>query len=146
MRERFWERFPLDQLSRQEWEALCDGCGRCCLVKLQDEDTDELHFTSLSCRFLDTERCRCTVYEERSQREPDCVRITPALVATMPGLPSTCAYAVLARGEALPPWHPLLTGDRDSVRRAGISVAGQVLSQVLVDEDDYEDYVVRWVD
>lgn len=144
MRERFWERFSLAELNSAEWEALCDGCGRCCLVKLEDEDTGELHYTRLACRMLDTETCRCLDYTARQQHVPDCVQMTPE-VAGWDWLPLTCAYRLRARGEPLASWHPLVSGDPDTVVQAGISMRGKAFSETLVDEDEYEDHIVRWV-
>lgn len=145
MRERFWERFPLEQLTEPEWEALCDGCGRCCLVKLEDEDSGELFYTSLACRYLDHDSCRCTAYAERTRKVEDCVQITAALIPMLPGLPETCAYLRLSQGESLLPWHPLISGDPQSVARAGISVRGRVSCQSTVAEDDYQEHVINWV-
>ncbi|MCK0538727.1 YcgN family cysteine cluster protein [Alcanivorax quisquiliarum] len=144
MRERFWERFSLAELNIAEWEALCDGCGRCCLVKLEDEDTGELHYTHLACRMLDTDTSRCLDYAARQQHVPDCVQMTPE-TAAWDWLPDTCAYRRLARGEGLASWHPLISGSGASVVEAGISVRGRVFSETLVDEDEYEDHIIRWV-
>lgn len=145
MRERFWERYPLDQLDHDEWEALCDGCGRCCLVKLEDEDTGEHWFTDVSCRYLNTATCRCTTYGTRAEVVPDCLRVTPRLARDFAWLPETCAYRLLARGEALPAWHPLITGTRHSVVEAGISVRDRVTSEALVPEEALEERIVHWV-
>ena len=144
MRERFWARFALSELDPQEWEALCDGCGRCCLVKLEDEDTGELHFTDVVCRFLDTQTCRCTAYEERLKRVPDCLQVSEDIARRYDWLPSSCAYRRLARGESLPVWHPLLTGTRTTVVDAGVSVRNKVISEVLVSEEDLEEHIVQW--
>lgn len=145
LREQFWERFPLTELSQDEWEALCDGCGRCCLLKLEDEDTRDIVFTRIACKLLDTDTGRCSNYGCRQQHVPDCIVLTPAIVATLRSLPTTCAYRRLSEGKALPKWHPLLTGDPDSVRRGRASVAGRVLSETEVAEEDLEEYVVTWV-
>mgnify|MGYP000326560412 FL=1 len=145
MRERFWERFPLEELSHEEWEALCDGCGRCCLVKLQDEDDGRLYFTDLACQYLDHHQCRCTTYADRFERVPDCVRVTARMARNYDWLPASCAYRRLARGQGLADWHPLISGDPESVHRAGISVRDAVVSETAVAEADYEDHVVRWV-
>lgn len=145
MRERFWERFPLHALTAQEWEALCDGCGRCCLVRLEDEDTGEHFCTRLSCRLLDTRTCQCSDYAHRTERVPGCVQVTPE-VAGWDWLPATCAYRRLARGQGLAAWHPLISGDPASVHRAGISVRGRVISEAGVPEDDYETHIVHWLD
>lgn len=144
-RERFWQRFPLEALNRDEWEALCDGCGLCCLLKLEDEDSGELYFTRMACRYLEPSGCRCSVYDSRTRHVPDCVEVTPDIARSFSWLPSSCAYRRLARGQALPAWHPLLTGDPESVHRAGISVRGRVVSEELVHEDDYEEQIVHWV-
>lgn len=147
MRERFWERFELEELTSTEWETLCDGCGRCCLVKLQDDDTDEVFFTSLACRFLNTDSSRCSVYDTRFAKQPDCLHITPALVRDHSDwLPQSCAYRRINEKRGLADWHPLVSGESNSVQRAGISVAGRVQSEAEVATDDQQEYVVRWVD
>lgn len=144
MRDKFWEKFPLEELTTEEWEALCDGCGRCCLIKLQDEFDDALYYTNVSCQYLCPDSVRCTEYPRRSVLVPTCVPVTPE-VAKQPWLPNTCAYRLLANGEPLPNWHPLITGDPDSVERAGISVKNRVVSELEVPEDDQEEYIVHWV-
>ncbi len=126
---RFWETTPLDRMSRAEWESLCDGCGKCCLHKLEDEDTGELMATNVACRLLDRRTGLCSDYRNRRAYVPECVRLTPRLVRTLDWLPSTCAYRLLDEGRPLPDWHPLITGDRDSVRRAGHSVSGWTVSE-----------------
>jgi uncharacterized cysteine cluster protein YcgN (CxxCxxCC family) len=145
MRERFWE-LPLGELSKPEWEALCDGCGRCCLVKLQDEDSGELAFTNLACRYLDSQKCQCRVYDTRFSKVPDCIQVTEAVARNTAWLPSTCAYRLRAHGQPLPEWHPLISGDAGTVRQAGISVAGRVVSEQLVHEDDWEEHVIHWIE
>ncbi|MEQ3725572.1 YcgN family cysteine cluster protein [Alcanivorax sp.] len=144
LRAQFWT-LPLGELNAREWEALCDGCGRCCLVKLEDEDSGELAFTNLSCRFLDSKKCQCRVYQERFERVPDCIQVTETIARDTDWLPSTCAYRLRAHGQPLPAWHPLLSGDADSVKQAGISVAGRVVSEQLVPEDDWEEHIVHWI-
>lgn len=142
----FWKK-PLRELSRGEWERLCDGCGRCCLVKLEDEDTGRVHFTSVACKMLDQTSGRCGDYPGRQRHVPDCVRLTPGNVETLSWLPKTCAYRLRAAGEDLPDWHPLVSGDPDSVARAGISVRGRVVaSEDDVEIDDLPGYIVRWPD
>jgi uncharacterized cysteine cluster protein YcgN (CxxCxxCC family) len=121
----FWKRKKLKEMSREEWESLCDGCARCCLVKLEDEDTGRIHFTSAACKLLDGKTCRCTDYRNRNRRVPDCVRLTPENVGTLSWLPRTCAYRLLAEGKDLAWWHPLVSGRAETVREAGISVAGR---------------------
>lgn len=142
----WWDELPLAALSAAQWESLCDGCGRCCLHKLQDEETGELYFTRVHCRHLDTERCRCTVYATRQARVPGCVVLEPGQTDAFDSLPATCAYRLRARGERLPDWHPLRTGDPDSVRRAGIAVTGRVISEDHVHPDGLEEHIVHWVD
>ncbi|MDX1804938.1 MAG: YcgN family cysteine cluster protein [Alcanivorax sp.] len=144
MRERFWEQ-PLEQLDQQEWEALCDGCGRCCLVKLEDEFSGELFFTDVVCRFLDHKRCQCTVYGDRHDKVPECLQITAQMARDSRWLPRTCAYRLRAQGQPLPGWHPLISGRPDSARKAGISVTGKVVSEASVDEDDWEEHIIHWV-
>jgi len=146
MRDRFWEKVPLAEMTKAEWEALCDGCARCCVVKLEDEDTGELYYTDVACRYLDCERCRCTAYEERTAKAPDCLKVTPAFLAERARwLPETCAYRQLHEGRPLEPWHPLLSGQQETVEEAGISMKGELVSEVLVHADDYEDHVINWV-
>lgn len=128
MRARFWE-LPLTALSRQEWEALCDGCGKCCLHKLEDADTGEVMATNVACRLLDRHSGRCSSYRTRRAFVPDCLRLSAGNVEQLSWLPSTCAYRLRAEGEALPAWHPLLTGDPDSVHAAGASVRGWTVSE-----------------
>ena len=128
LRDRFWER-PLDTLNRGEWEALCDGCGKCCLNKLEDEDTGEFYETNVACKLLDLKTARCKDYRLRRSKVPDCVRLTKASVVTIPWLPATCAYRLRADGDPLPDWHYLLCGDADAVHRAGASVVGKAISE-----------------
>lgn len=144
MRERFWE-LPLDQLNRTEWEALCDGCARCCLRKLSDDDSGETHYTRVVCRYLDQNACRCKAYGRRQHLVPDCVVLDTANLAELYWIPDTCAYKLRERGDPLPVWHPLLTGSRDAMRHAGIAVTGKVISDEYVHEDGLEEHVIRWV-
>lgn len=138
----FWEQKSLDEMTSKEWESLCDGCGRCCLNKLEDERTGDILFTNVACRLLNPETCRCESYTERQRFVPDCRRLTPQNVGKIPWLPSTCAYRLLAEGKSLEWWHPLISGDPDTVYEAGISVKGRIVSER--DTDDLEDYVVSW--
>ncbi len=141
----FWSEKRLADLTPEEWEALCDGCGRCCLHKLQDDETDEVFYTQVACRFLDLATCRCRAYEQRQQQVPDCLVLTADQPEVLQWMPSTCAYRLLAAGEPLPAWHPLLTGRADSTRKAGIAVSGFAFSEeALSDPDDLQDYVIRW--
>ncbi len=125
----FWRRKTLAEMNSAEWESLCDGCAKCCLHKLEDMDTGELAFTNVACRLLDIRACRCGNYDHRSELVPDCVVLDPENVAQLYWMPSTCAYRLLAEGQDLPDWHPLVTGDLDSVHRAGISVRGRSVSE-----------------
>lgn len=141
LRDRFWE-LPLAKLNPQEWEALCDGCGRCCLHKVEYEDTGEIEETNVACTLLDCETARCKDYANRKAFVPDCLRLTLKLVDRVPWLPDTCAYRLRADGQPLRQWHYLISGDRDSVIRAGISVAGRVISE---DEaGPLEHHIVEW--
>ncbi len=143
MRPRFWE-LPLRDLDPDEWEALCDGCGKCCLNKLEFEDTEELAFTRIACRLLDGETCRCTRYETRHRYVPECVTLTPEKIAGISyWLPATCAYRLRHEGRPLAPWHYLISGDREAVHRAGISVRGWTLSEAAIPEEDWEDHIIE---
>jgi len=144
LRPQFWERFTLDELTRPEWEALCDGCGKCCLRKLEFEDTGEVEYTNVACRLLDTQSCRCRDYANRKKQVPDCVVITPdSLEQILYWMPSSCAYRLLAEGRSLEDWHPLISGTPATVAAAGISLAGHMISEVDIDEDDLEEHIVE---
>ncbi|MBT8078396.1 MAG: YcgN family cysteine cluster protein [Gammaproteobacteria bacterium] len=129
MTDEFWKRKSLREMSRDEWESLCDGCALCCLHKLENEETGEVFFTDIACKLLDTESCRCTDYSARAKRVADCLVLSVDDPETFEWLPGTCAYRRLANGDDLPEWHPLITGDSDSVHAAGISVKGRVRSE-----------------
>jgi len=129
MSGRFWEDTPLDKLDRGQWEALCDGCGKCCVHKLEDEETGELMPTNVSCRLLDRTTAQCSNYKHRHAFIPECVRLTPAKLKTIDWLPGSCAYRLRADGKPLPEWHYLNSGDRDSIHRAGMSVRGWTVSE-----------------
>lgn len=132
----FWKAKALGEMSRTEWESLCDGCGRCCLVKLADEDTGEIHVTDVACKLLDGRTCRCTDYRHRRQRVPDCLRLTPRNVGNLRWLPETCAYRLLDEGKDLAWWHPLVSGNPETVVEAGISVRGKTISETQVQPMD----------
>ena len=142
----FWRGRALDDLSREEWEALCDGCGRCCLIKLEDEDTGAIAYTDVACRLFDDATCRCGNYGLRHQLVKGCVRLTPeAIDSDKEWMPATCAYRVLAEGGELAEWHYLVCGDRDAVHRAGISVKGATVPEYEVPEEDWEDRVIEGI-
>ena len=141
LRERFWER-PLRELNTEEWEALCDGCGRCCLHKVEYEETGEIEHTNVACKLLDTATARCTDYKHRKTFVPDCLRLTLKIVDDISWLPPTCAYRRRADGLPLPRWHYLLTGDREDVVMAGVSVAGRVIGEDMA--GPLEHHVVDW--
>jgi len=142
----FWKRKSLEQMTNPEWESLCDGCGRCCLVKLEDaDDAARTYFTDVGCRLLDTGTCRCRDYRHRTERVDDCVRLTPETVAEIGWLPPTCGYRLVADGKDLYWWHPLISGDPDTVHDAGISVRGKVKAmEDDVPDAEVEDRIVSW--
>ena len=140
--EAFWETTPLDQLDREQWERLCDGCGRCCLNKLEDIDSGEIHYTLVACRLLDLKRCRCTDYPNRQALVPECLLLGPDRLDLMPLMPSSCAYRRLHEGRGLAPWHPLISDDPLSVRLAGISVCPGALSEEHVHPDELEAFLI----
>ena len=140
----FWQK-PLGELTKTEWESLCDGCGRCCLVKLEDEDTGKIHYTDIACRLFEAGSCQCSNYKNRKKIVPDCITLNKKNVHTIPWLPPTCAYKLRAQGKELHWWHHLISGSRQTVHSAGISVRGRV--GILEDEleiDDYPSRIVRW--
>ncbi|WP_171212198.1 YcgN family cysteine cluster protein [Ruegeria sp. HKCCA5426] len=141
---RFWERKPLTKMNQREWEALCDGCGKCCLNKLEDEDTGEVALTCVACRLLDDETCRCTQYDIRHQFVPECIVMKPDNIDSHAyWLPQTCAYRLLWEGKPLYDWHPLISGMPDSVHSAGISVQGRTVSEFETPMEEWEDYIIE---
>ena len=136
----FWETRSLESMTRPEWESLCDGCGKCCIHKLEDEDTGEVHATNVACRLLDRGTGFCSDYRRRHAYVPECVRLTPAKLRQLDWLPSTCAYRLLDEGKPLPQWHYLVCGDREAVHAAGQSVRGWTVSED--DVGDFENHVV----
>ena len=141
----FWERKDLSSMTSEEWESLCDGCGRCCLHKLEDEDTGRVHYTDVACRLLDLKSCRCSNYPQRLEHVPDCVVLDPGDLGDLAWMPATCAYRRLAEGRGLADWHPLVSGTPDSVRRAGISIGGRAVPESTVAAGDMEEHVIRWL-
>ena len=140
--EPFWQAKRLDQMTEAEWESLCDGCGRCCLHKLRDEDTGALSYTNVACRLLDTKSCQCSNYAHRRDFVPDCMSLTAQMIAELDWLPPSCAYRRLAEGRGLALWHPLITGDKTSPQAAGVSVAGRVISEEHAGDLAY--HLVDW--
>lgn len=145
LRPQFWKTYTLDQLTNPEWEALCDGCGLCCLVKLQDEDDGEVVYTKVACQLLDTQTAQCSDYANRMKFVPDCLQLTPELVPQLSWLPKSCAYKRVDQGLDLPDWHPLLTGKAQSDIPAKKSAAKRCISEKDINPDDIEEYLVRWV-
>ena len=142
----FWQEKSLQEMTKQEWESLCDGCALCCLHKLEDEDTGEVHYTSVVCRYLDQDACTCGDYANRNRNVPNCVHLTVENIDEFHWLPSTCAYRLLAEKKPLPSWHPLVSGEKDSVAKADINITGKVISEENVHPDAYEEYIIRWVE
>jgi len=142
LRHRFWD-LPLGDLTAPEWEALCDGCGKCCLNKLEDEDTGEVVFTRIACRLFDDESCRCAQYDIRLQFVPECIVLTKETIADVAYfMPASCAYRLRHEGKPLPDWHPLVSGDPESVHR-GHSVRGRTVPEFEVPEEEWEGYVIE---
>ena len=137
----FWKSKTLAEMDEEEWESLCDGCGQCCLFKLEDADTGEFALTDVACRYLDHDTCRCTDYRNRSRNVPDCVKVSPDNIVELRWMPETCAYRLLAEGKDLYWWHPLVSGDRETVHSSGASVRGKAINEDMV--DDLEAHVVR---
>jgi uncharacterized cysteine cluster protein YcgN (CxxCxxCC family) len=140
----FWERRTLAEMTAEEWESLCDGCGRCCLVKLEDIDSGELAYTDVACRLLDCGTCRCTSYANRAELVTDCVSFTASSIGDLDWMPATCAYRLIAEGKALYWWHPLVSEDPETVHIAGISVRGRAISEIGLTFGELEDHVVEW--
>lgn len=139
----FWKEKTLERMSDAEWESLCDGCGKCCLHKIEDEDTGDIAFTNVACRLLDPKTARCGNYLKRKNFVKDCQVLNPKKIRKLVWLPSTCAYKLVADGNDLPAWHPLVSGSKDTVHKAGISVKNKVISEDRV--KDLEDFVVDWI-
>jgi len=138
----FWETKKLSEMSSAEWESLCDGCAKCCLNKLEDEDTEEIFFTSVACDLIDLETCRCTKYHERTVLVPECINLTQHDFSDYNWLPSTCAYKLLSDGKPLPSWHPLISGTQESVFEVGAAIRSFAIKESQV--DDLEDHIIEW--
>lgn len=141
----FWETKQLAELSRKEWESLCDGCGLCCLRKLEDPESGEIAYTDVSCRLLDCATCRCRDYDNRLELVADCVSLSPDNLEQLKWMPTSCAYRLVHGGKPLPDWHPLVSGTSRTVHAAGISVKGRCVSEEFVHEDEVESRIVDWV-
>ena len=143
---RWWNDKPLAELDSLEWEALCDGCAKCCLHKLEDADTGEIFYTRVRCRYLDESTCRCTDYDNRSKLVPNCIHLDRDDLAALTWLPSTCAYRLRSQGAPLPSWHYLESGSRETVHREGVSILGRAVSDEYVHPDGFEEHIVQWVE
>ncbi|MDM8525459.1 YcgN family cysteine cluster protein [Desulfococcaceae bacterium HSG8] len=147
MPEPFWKAKSFTEMTHEEWESLCDGCGRCCLQKLEDKNTGEIYYTNVACRLLNIRTCRCMRYPKRTQSVSNCKSLTPDTINQFYWLPDTCAYRLIARGQELAWWHPLISGDKNTVREAGISIADglvPVVSELFVSQDQLKDHIVDW--
>lgn len=145
MQKQFWKNKSLFEMSHQEWESICDGCGKCCLQQLQDEDTGELVFTDVACDLFEQQSCRCTDYENRSQKVPNCMTMNKDNVFECAEFaPPSCSYRLLLQGDDLPEWHHLVSGDADMIHQTGNSVSGKVRLQREIDQNEIEDYIVEW--
>lgn len=142
----FWKQKSLKQMSRQEWESLCDGCAQCCLIKLEDDAARKVFYTSVVCKYLDEGKCECRQYQRRAELVADCVRLTPENVGKFHWLPKTCAYRLISEGKDLKWWHPLVSGNRSTVHEAGISVKDKVLSEEFVHPRGYDEHIINWVE
>jgi uncharacterized cysteine cluster protein YcgN (CxxCxxCC family) len=142
MSKKFWQHKAIADMSRREWEALCDGCGQCCLYKLEYADTGEIAYTWVACRLLDIYNCRCTKYRRRKASRKECLCLTPENIDSMPWLPRTCAYRLLQEGKELPGCHPLVSGDPESVHTAGMSLRNKAISEDCVDPGELESYII----
>lgn len=144
MADKWWETIPLAEMSDAQWESLCDGCAKCCLLKLEDEDTGEIAYTRLHCKLLDAGTCKCSDYANRMDFVPDCVKLTPGNLSDLRWMPSTCAYRLLNEGKPLFDWHPLISGDPQTVHDGGHSVMGRTVSEETVFGEDQLDWIVDW--
>ncbi len=142
----FWKQKALTDLTNNEWESLCDGCGKCCVLKLEDIETDDVYYTDVACKMLDCQTGRCRDYERRKQNVPDCILLTPETIEQLAWMPKTCAYRLVYEGKNLPDWHPLISGSAYTVMKAGHSVAGQVFPEGSVEDEDMANHIRNWDD
>jgi len=140
----FWDQKSLTEMSDDEWESLCDRCGKCCVLKLEDSDTGDIHYTDVGCKLLDCGTAICMDYPARKKTVPDCIQLTPGNLSSLKWMPDSCAYRILSEGRDLPEWHPLITGNPDSTRLAGHSVAGRVFPEEAVFPEDMIDHITKW--
>lgn len=140
----FWREKPLDEMTNEEWESLCDGCGKCCMIRLEDEDSGKIADTNIACKLFERTECTCSDYLNRCTLVPDCVKLTPDNLAALDWMPKTCTYRLVFEGYELPPWHHLITGDRESIHQAGMSVRDRTVSEEEVAPDDAEQYLIQW--
>jgi len=141
----FWKHKKLSEMTRKEWELLCDGCGRCCLIRLEDEESREIFTTRLACKQLDIGKCGCKCYDNRHEVVADCIALTPENIGSLDWIPSSCAYRRLSEGRELAWWHPLVSGDPDSVHEAGISVRSSAISEDKINPNRIEDYIHEYL-
>ena len=141
----FWQTKKLTEMTSDEWESLCDGCGKCCLVKLEDEQSGQVVFTNVHCKLLETSSCRCRDYANRQSLVEDCLKLNVSSLSQSSWLPSTCAYRLLNENKPLPDWHPLVSGSSESVHESGNSVRGRVLSEHYVHPQELEEHIIHWV-
>ena len=142
--DKFWKTIPLEKMTEQQWESLCDGCAKCCIFKFEEDDTGHILQTDVVCKLLNIEQCSCTQYPQRKTLVPDCITITPENILSLKWMPDSCAYRQLALGNDLPEWHPLISGQKDSAHQANMTVRGRVVSESEV--DDIEDRIIGWFD
>ena len=140
----FWQHTPLNKMTSTQWESLCDGCGKCCVLKLEDVDTDHIYYTDVGCKLLDCKTARCRDYKNRKDHVPDCIVLSMDNLPQLRWMPDSCAYRLLYEGKTLPNWHPLLSGNPISPITAGQSVAGRIVPETDIDEDDMPDHITRW--
>ena len=141
----FWKRKTLAQMTPEEWESLCDGCGRCCLIKLEDEDTGEIVHTRVACELLNIGNCHCTDYQRRQEKIPDCVKLATHTVEELGWMPESCAYRLISNGEDLAWWHPLISGSLETVHEAGISIRDFAISETRVKDKAFEKYILKFI-